>query len=78
MADGGNICRRTGIKFGCGQLDHLKNIRDKFQKNLKNGLGGDAVTRLLQCYIKGKSRFLRWPSGSHTSQRTGIFLRRHI
>ena len=49
MADGGHTCRRIGNKLGRTQLDHFGNIPDKFQKNLNNGLGGDAVTRLVRC-----------------------------
>ena len=33
-------------KTGHAQLDYLRNIPDKFQKNLNNGLKGDAIKRL--------------------------------
>ena len=46
MAYSGHICRQSGTKFGRAQLDHLGNILAKFQKNLMNGLGGDAITKL--------------------------------
>ena len=52
MANYGHICQRLGSKFGSAQLDHLGNIIDKFQRNLKNSLEGSATTGLLQCSVK--------------------------
>ena len=49
MADGGHIYRWAGTKFDRAQLDYFGNIPDKSRKkNMKSGLGGDAITRLLQ------------------------------
>ena len=37
------------MQFGCAKLDHLEDISDIFQKNLKNGLRRDVITRFIQC-----------------------------
>ena len=54
MAAGGHICRRTGIIFKRAQLDQYGNISGKFSKRSDQCLGGDAITRLLQWWVKGK------------------------
>ena len=60
-------------KLDWAQLDHLENIPNKFVKNLKSGVGGDAIASLFQCQVKVKSWCLRWPSGSHISWWTRFF-----
>ena len=37
----------TGLNQIRAQQDHLENILDKFWNNMKSGLGGDAITKLL-------------------------------
>ena len=49
MANGGHICRQTGTTFWRTQLDNKGNTSGKFQENPTNGLGGEAITSLLQC-----------------------------
>ena len=49
MAPAGHICLWTGTIFGQAQLHYKLNISDKFKTNSTGGLGGDAITRLLQC-----------------------------
>ena len=53
MAPCGHICRRTGTIFGRTQLKYYLNISDKFKNNLTSGLGGVAITSLLQVLNKG-------------------------
>ena len=45
MADGGHVCRRTGILFGACTTRHCREHSDQDLKNLNSGLGGDAITR---------------------------------
>ena len=58
MCWGGGV--RTGTFFGHTQLDYKLNISDKFKKNPTSGLGGDATTRLLQCWVMSNSRLCFW------------------
>ena len=57
MAPGGHICLRTETIFGRTQLDYKLNISDMIKKTPASGLGGDAITRLLQCWEMSNKRF---------------------
>ena len=69
MCWGGGV--RTGTFFGHTQIDYKLNISDKFKKNPTSGLGGDATTRLLQCWVMSNSRLCFW-------QNKIIFGRTHL
>ena len=73
MADGNHICWQTicRTKFGHVQLDHLRNIPDKFRKKSDQWSWRRCVKEIVTV-VKGKSWFLRWPPGGHISRRTGI------
>lgn len=72
FTDGGHICQQTGSKFSVAQLDHQINIHDEFQINLTSGLGGDVITRSLQCKVNRKMKNQRWLPFCHIGQQTRI------